>query len=310
MARFSAGTVIAAGFRLIGRHPGAVLAWGLAYVAVALAPLIAIFWNDLPILIGLYLKIMQSLMAGVAPPVDDPELVRAQGLLVAFEFTQLGLNLLAVALVSCAVYRAVLEPERKAFAFLRVGQQELWVLVSMLAFALLLFLVLIAGSSVAGLVGQAVGTGTWTGGLVLFLASCGALALVIWMGLRLSPALPMSFAERRFRLMEAWPLTQGEGWRLFGVALCLVSIILFIQMVLAILGQALGLNLPIGGVDGLRTFLSDPAANLTRVGPSLVGLLLMQILTSALSFTVWAAPFAEIYGELKSARPPAPKPAA
>ncbi len=308
MGGFSAIAVIAAGFRLIGRHPGVVLAWGLAYVAVALAPLIAIFWGELPTLIGLYFKIMESLMAGVPPPVNDPELVRAQGLLVAFELTQIGLNLLAVALVGCAVYRAVLEPERKAFAYLRVGLQELWVIVSMLALGLLLFVVLVASSTLAGLVGQAVGTGSWTGGLVLFLASCGAVALVIWMGLRLSLAGPMSFAERRFRLIEAWPLTYGQGWRLFAVALCLVSIILFIQMILAILGQALGLNVPIGGVDGLRAFLADPAANLARVGPSLVGLLLMQVLTSALSFTIWAAPFAEVYRELKDARPAPAKP--
>lgn len=306
MAGFSAAAAITAGFRLIGRHPGVVLTWGLAYVLVAIAPVIAIFWGDLPTLVGVYLKVMESLMAGVSPPVNDPDLVRAQGLLLRFEVAQVGLNLLAITLVSCAIYRSILEPERKAFAYLRVGLQELWVVASMLALGLLLFVVLVASSSVAGLIGQAVGTGTWTGGLILFLASCGAVALVIWMGLRLSLAAPMSFATRRFRLMEAWPLTYGQGWRLFGVALSLACIILFIQMLLAAVDQALGLNAAMGGLDGLRAFLANPAAGLARLGPSLVGMVLMQILVSALTFTIWAAPFAEIYRELSGARPAAP----
>ena len=309
MAGFSASTAILSGFRLIGRHPGMVLAWGLAYVAVALAPLLILFWGDLPTLLGLYSKIMQSLMAGAAPPVNDPDLARQQGLLVAFEVSQIGLNLLAVTLVSCAIYRAVLEPERKAFGYLRVGMQELWVLASMLALGVVLVAVLITSSVAVGLVGQAVGAGTWLGGLILFLASCGAVALVIWVALRLSMAAPMSFAQRRFRLAEAWPLTHGQGWRLFGVALGLAAMILLIQMVLATLSQALGFGSAFARIDDLRAFLADPAAHLARMGPSLAGLVLMQVLVSALSFTLWAAPFAEIYRELSGAGPAPAKPA-
>ena len=310
MAGFSARTAILSGFRLIGRHPGVVLIWGLAYVLVALVPLLILFWGDLPTLLGLYAKIMQSLMAGVAPGASDPDLARQQGLLAAFEFSQLGLNLLAVTLVSCAIYRAVLEPERKAFAYLRVGLQELWVIASMLALVVVLAAVLIASSAAVGLVGQAVGTGAWIGGLILFLTSCGAIALVIWVALRLSLAAPMSFAERRFRLTEAWPLTQGQGWRLFGVALGLASMILLIQMVLATLGQVLGLGSSLARIDDLRAFLANPAADLARMGPSLAGLALMQVLVSAFSFTLWAAPFAEIYRELSAARPTVAKPPA
>jgi hypothetical protein len=309
MAGFSASTAILSGFRLVGRHPGVVLVWGLAYVLVALVPLLVLFWGDLPTLLGLYAKIMQSLMAGVAPAANDPDLARQQGLLAAFEFSQLGLNLLAGTLVSCAVYRAVLEPERKAFAYLRVGLQELWVIASMLALVVVLVAVLIASSAAVGLVGQAVGAGAWIGGLILFLTSCGAIALVIWVALRLSLAAPMSFAERRFRLTEAWPLTHGQGWRLFGVALGLASMILLIQMVLATLSQVMGLGSSLARIDDLRAFLANPAADLAHMGPSLAGLALMQVLVSALSFTLWAAPFAEIYRELSAARAAPAKPA-
>jgi hypothetical protein len=309
MAGFSASTAILSGFRLVGRHPGVVLVWGLAYVLVALVPLLVLFWGDLPTLLGLYAKIMQSLMAGVAPAANDPDLARQQGLLAAFEFSQLGLNLLAVTLVSCAIYRAVLEPERKAFAYLRVGLQELWVIASTLALVVVLVAVLIASSAAVGLVGQAVGAGAWIGGLILFLTSCGAIALVIWVALRLSLAAPMSFAERRFRLTEAWPLTHGQGWRLFGVALGLASMILLIQMVLATLSQVMGLGSSLARIDDLRAFLANPAADLAHMGPSLAGLALMQVLVSALSFTLWAAPFAEIYRELSAARAAPAKPA-
>lgn len=305
MAGFSASAAIVSGFRLIGRHPGVVFTWGVAYLMVALVPLLTLFWGDLPTVLGLYSRIMQSLMAGAVPTANDPELMRQQGLLIAFEFSQLGLNLLAGTLVSCAVYRAVLEPERKAFAYLRVGLQELCVVASMLALGVLLVAVLIASSAAVGLIAQAVGTGSWIGGLILFLASCAAVALLIWVALRLSMAAPMSFADRRFRLTEAWPLTQGQGWRLFAVALGLASLILLIQMVLATLGQAMGVGAPLARIEDLQAFLANPAADLARLGPSLAGLILMQILVSALSFTLWAAPFAEIYRELSKA-PPAP----
>jgi hypothetical protein len=303
MAGFSAGAAIMSGFRLIGRHPGVVLVWGLAYVAVALAPVIALFWRDLPTLLDLYARIMQSLASGAAPPVNDPDFVRQQGLLVAFEACQIGLNLLAVTLVSCAVYRAVLEPERKAFAYLRVGLQELWVLASLLGLVAVLVAVLVASSTVAGLIGQAAGPTTWTGGLIVFLASCGVVALVIWVALRLSLAAPMSFAERRFRLTEAWPLTRGHGWRLFGVAVGVVALTLLIQMVMATFAQALGVGAALGQLADLRAFLADPAAHMARVGPSLAGLAVLQVLVSALGLTLWATPFAEIYRELSGARP-------
>jgi hypothetical protein len=309
MTGFSGGAAIVSGVRLIGRHPGVVLTWGLAYLLVALVPLLALFWGELPTVLGLYSKIMQSLLAGAVPPVTDPDLVRQQGLLIAFEFSQLGLNLLAGTLVSCAVYRAVLEPERKAFAYLRVGLQELCVIASMLALGVLLIAVLIASSAAVGLIAQAVGAESWIGGLVLFLASCGAVALLIWVALRLSMAAPMSFAERRFRLTEAWPLTHGQGWRLFAVALGLASLILLIQMVLATLGQAMGVGAPLARIEDLQAFLANPAADLARLAPSLAGLVAMQILVSALSFTLWAAPFAEIYRELSAPSLTSAKPA-
>jgi hypothetical protein len=306
MAGFSASAAMASGFRLIGRHPGVVLTWGAAYLVVAMAPLLAVFWGDLPALLGLYSKIMRSLMAGAVPTANDPELVSRQGLMIAFEMSQLGLNLLAAGLVSCAVYRAVLEPERKAFAYLRVGLQEFWVMASMLALGVLLIALMIASSAAVGLIAQTVGAGSWLGGLLLFLASCGAFALVIWVALRLSMAAPMSFAERRFRLTEAWPLTHGQGWRLFAVALGLASLILLIQMVLATLGQALGVGAPLARIEDLQGFVAHPAANLARLGPALASLVVMQILVSAFSFTLWAAPFAEIYRELTAPGPAKP----
>lgn len=298
MAGFSASAAILSGFRLIGRHPGVVLTWGLAYVAVSMGPLLALFWWDLPTLIGLYARMMQGLIGGAPLAVNDPELVRLQGVLVSFELTQAAMTLLAVALVSSAVYRAVLEPERKAFAYLRLGVQELWVLVSLVALYLLLFFVGLTGAMLVGLVARAGGSGSWGGGLVVFLASCGVVALVIWMALRLSLAAPMSFARRRYELARAWPLTEGQGWRLFGLALALVSLILLVQMLLATVGDVLGIGGALAKPDDLKAFIANPAANLARMGPIVLGLGVLQVLVSALSFTLWTTPFAEIYRDL------------
>lgn len=298
MAGFSASAAMLSGFRLIGRHPVAVLVWGLVYVAVTLVPLIALFWGELPALLGLYAKMMQGLMAGAPPTLADPEMARMQGVLAAFEFTQVALNLLGVTLVSSAVYRAVLEPERKAFAYLRVGAQELWVALSLAGLYLMLIFVGFTGVLSVGLIAQGVGPGSWGGGLVVFLAGFGVLALVIWLALRLSLAAPMSFAGRRFELARAWPLTQGQGWRLVGLALALASLILLVQMALATIGDVLGIGAALSKIDDLKAFLANPAANPGLMAPAVLGLAVLQVLTSALSFTLWTTPFAELYREL------------
>ena len=66
---------------------------------------------------------------------------------------------------------------------------------------------------------QALGYLTPADWAVTGLSGAGCAAIVIWLLARLTLALPASFAAGRIQVMKAWPLSDGNGWRL---ALCLV----------------------------------------------------------------------------------------
>lgn len=302
MAEFSGGAAIASGLRLVGRRPGAVLAWGMVYVLLAIVPQLAMLWPMLPDMLVYYKQVLDSVQAGGALPEPSEHMLRVQAQTVAYQPPQILLGIAAMAVVSCAIYRSVLEPEKTSFASLRLGIQELWVGLVMVVFYVLMTIATVGAVvpvMVAGTVAGAVGGASWSAGLLVFLAACGAVALVIWVALRLSLAAPLSFSQRGFRLFESWALTRGQGWRLFAVVLALACIMIVLEMVLAMVAQAFGAGAVLEHLDEFRAFLAKPPADwLARAAPWIAGLTLLYTVILGLTFTIWTTPFAEIYREL------------
>lgn len=299
MADFSGGAAISSGFRLIGRNPGAVLAWGVAYVAIAILPQFLMMWHVLPDLLTFYHDAFANAQAGT-PPSSDPEFMRIQGEISRYQPIQIVLGVVALAVVNSAIYRAVLEPKNKAWAYLRLGKQELWVGLTTVVFYIALVVAMVAAMIPAIIVGAVAASGpSWTSGLIVFLLACGALFFVIWVILRLSLAAPMSFAQKNFRLFESWRLTQGLGWKLFGVALAIGCIVIALELALMVVAFTLISATGVAHADQIQAFFQHPPTDLAvRAIPWLAGICGVYAILCGLMFPILTAPFATIYREL------------
>jgi hypothetical protein len=104
-------------------------------------------------------------------------------------------GLLSAAVVNAAVYRAVIEPRNRGFAYLRFGMREIWLIVLYLAQFLLWFAMIVAAviavAIIAGLTGHFAGR-SW-GVLAGVVAGLLAAFTLIVVALRLSMAAPTSF---------------------------------------------------------------------------------------------------------------------
>ncbi|HEX6861133.1 MAG TPA: hypothetical protein VF138_13155, partial [Caulobacteraceae bacterium] len=130
-------------------------------------------------------------------------------------------------------------------------------------------------------------------------AGLALLAAMAWTALRLSMALPMSFAERRFRFFEAWTLTRGEGGALFLIGLLLIAILILMEAVIGgVVGGAMlaffaGHPPSEGAVEA---FFAQPVSDwATQLAPfAVVGGVALALLGAAF-YAVMYAPWAAAY---------------
>jgi hypothetical protein len=311
MARFSVTDAAVAGFGVIRREPLAVLTWGLAILVVAVLPMAGLIWAIFPQFFDL-VREAESQTSAATP--GDPAMI---GRIMQVQSQMMVLNVLTSvggvalqAVLAGAVFRVVLEPDQRRFAFLRVGGQELWLgllylvlgiltyiafLVAMLAVALL--------AGIAYLIGSSAGTGAGVVACVVvaIVAGLGAYAALIWAMLRLSMAGPMSFAERKFLLFESWAFTRGQAGALFGMALLVGLILIALELVIFAL---FGVGMFAVGARLLPQFQAlehQPPAGWARVLWPFVGV--AAVVGSFLTAGVMAllfAPWATAYRDLRA----------
>ena len=242
MAKLSASDAVGAGFGLIRRRPLSVLVWGLFAVVVIYGPLIP----AAGVIVPAYLEMIQPSLHPETPP-DMSRLMGEEMRMFGALAWMWPLGLIAAAINLGAVYRAVLEPQKRSFAYLRVGMQEVWLLALMLTEFLLVSLYMIAAGLVVALgcvVAARFGGGAVATlvGLTLGLAS---VILAAWLWLRLSLAAPMTFAAGKFRLFESWALTRGHAGQLMLLVLLLIAVMT-------------GLSLVLQAIEGIPFLLFDP----------------------------------------------------
>jgi hypothetical protein len=131
-----------------------------------------------------------------------------------------------------ATQRAVLRPAERSFFFLRFGGDEL----RLMGLAFFLMVCIGIGMFVAELVliiviaiiAVTTGSAVFTGllGLVAF---CVLMCATIYVEVRFSLVFPLSFVRRNFIIGEAWRLSKGRFWTLFGA----YFVIMLLYMVLA-----------------------------------------------------------------------------
>jgi hypothetical protein len=231
----SVGSILGGAFGLVRRHPVSVLIWGLLYMAAIAGLLFAIrplFAVDADLF-------SQQLAAGADKPLTpqdlQPYMARFQSAGGILFLSEIGLFAF-VMIVFTATQRAVLRPAERGFAYLRIGGDELRLIglglflavciyiASILAMLAMMIVVGIAFAITLAATGSPV-----VGILLLSIALLVLIGATIYAEVRLSLAFPLTFIRRSFVIGEAWQLTKGRFWTLFGA----YFVIGLVQMVLA-----------------------------------------------------------------------------
>lgn len=285
MSAFSIGAAVESGFAVVRRNPGAICVWAMVYWALTLPPT----------LVG------SALSLAAAEAMSDPQALIA---LLPFHVVGVVLSILTGALLTCAVYRVVLEPDRKLRWYLALGAQERWI--ALVGCAMLLVLLL---------VGAVVSLPVWLAAavlhlreqppavaetLILVLLGGAALAAWAWVAVRLSLALPMSFERRAFCLKESWALTRRHAWRMFVAYWAAYTLLCFALFAVGIVLLIGGLLLsPLLGLGSLDALLASPAPAIAFFAFVALPLSVLNVA----SYAITLAPGASIYRQLSA--PPA-----
>jgi hypothetical protein len=292
MREVSVGGAVAAGFRLIAREPLAFLAWVALYGIVGIAPQM-LGW-------AASLNTLSAVQAGAVAPAA---LAEAMGPMQRFQPVTVLTGCLSAMFLYGAGFRAMLYPDERRYFYLRLGARELWMALTSIVllviyvlalFAMIIpFMIVIFGASAAG-----GGAGAAIGLLVGVPLVVVAMGVVLWGLSRLSVALPMSFAQRTFRIPEAWKMTKGHAGRIFLVMLALVALVLLAELlVVALFAGVFSLFMPLAELGKL--FTENPAKLFTTISPAAwVLVAIVWSLFGTAVGTVFAGALAQIYSDL------------
>lgn len=230
MARFSIGTAIGEAFSLLGRRPLSVFVWGLLMVAPIVAGM------------GFMLPMMGELFASIPTEAESTQAVHEAMMADMMQFQgvsalmQLG-QLALMVVVYTAVMRAVVRPKERSFFSLRVGMDELAVLVVGIAVCVGVYAVMI----IMALLGAGIGFSVWglgppaNGVIIAVMVIVFVLAILLALA-RVSLIAPASVLTRSFAFVEGWRLGHGRTGALFGMSLLIVLIVFAIELVLMVIG--------------------------------------------------------------------------
>ncbi len=297
---FSATDAAFEGFRLVRRNPLALVAWTLLYAVLTLTALFSLSNMIGPLEAW---TVQAEALDGIDNPSLDQvmEMMAGLGAIMVQVAWLLPISLVVGAMLAAAVARGVLKPSGDPFGYLRLGMDELRVLVvtfvlglvmSLGAFvAVLAFAMLIRAASAGG------------GGLAAIAGVVGFLALVcffVWLSVRLSLAVPITVAEKRFAFFDSFALTKGRFWPLLGMAVLAIVMVLLVQLLSSIV------SMPIALASGMESwsFGADQdseavIAALDVSNPWVIAHAVVEAIVSALTVGILYAPFTAAYRAIK-----------
>ena len=300
MTGFSGAETLATPWRVIRRHPLAVLVWGLIVVVPSFGGVALVF----------------SLMAGM--PIDDmsgsqamapdlfAQMMQMQAASLLVNIVQMVLAIVVWAAANRATLR-IGRPER-AF-FLRLGLDELRLAVVGLALFggvyLAMIIVILLGAALGIVVWQ---TGGETAGVVfaVLMVLAGLIVMVLALA-RVSLIAPAGLVLGRFGFSEGWALARGQTVKLAGlmVASWLIYMLTYFSIIAVIFAAmvALGAFQGLATVEDPQTF-ADAFPSLGTLAPWMAAGLLPIAFLYGVVMTLLTAPFASACRQLMDNAPP------
>lgn len=291
------------GFGVIGRNPLAVLVWALFVGVVGVLPAFALFGG----IFNTVTELIAAEQRGVEP---TPEMVMPMlGSIFALLPVLMLSGLVVRVVLTGAVFRAVLFPKDSGWFYLRLGARELWlalllIVVGIVAFAVVMVimafavpLMFIVGPDADPMV-QSI--------LVRFMM-LPLYGVLLFLFARFCLAFPMTFAESRFRLVESWTMTRGNGWRILLVLLLLLALVIVAEIILGVLILAtIAAIIGAGAMKGdwseeriVAFFSQDPSVWMQSLLPWIIGGAVIASILTVLMAVIFTAPWAEAYRQLR-----------
>jgi hypothetical protein len=290
---FSASDAAFEGFRLARRSPLTILIWALFYGLMTVV-MFAIAGGAM----GNFMELAQGMETGGEP--SEAEVMAFMSAYFGFLGLILPVSLILGSVAYAAVNRAIVRPAESAFGYLRLGMDEVRVLVVQIALGLIFGLGFgLLGGAVFGLLGAAMGMAGESMapllGLLMFVAIIAVACAAVWVTVRLSLALPITVAERRIAIFESWNLTRGHFWSLLGMALLAFVMCIVVQILLSIVLMPV-LYFAGGGLENLSALETmTPVEIMTAMAPVAIAILVFSAIVSALQAAIIYTPFASAY---------------
>ncbi|MBR7619419.1 hypothetical protein JKL49_08475 [Phenylobacterium sp. 20VBR1] len=277
MTKFSPSDSALEGFRITRERPGTILAWSLVYflgIMVIAMIMVTALGPD-------FIKFVQK--GGL----ESGDAGAYGAVLRQHQVAFLAIIVISIFLLSVlmgGIYRLALRPSEKGIAHLRLGADELRLTVVNLAlFSVgVLFLVLTFGAAKLG-------------GPFGVLVSLALAVAMIWAGVRLLLATPMTFAEHRIAILDSWRLTKGHFWSLFGMTILAIIFYIMVWLLFSIISYATV------AIAGGNEAISNPANLAPLAIVAFIATLMVQLLLPILQVVMIYSPLAEAYRELTGA---------
>jgi hypothetical protein len=293
------------GFRLIRREPRTIAIWAVFSVVAGVALTAAMIASG-----------FGRFMGATAQGTMTPEALMG---FVVGEVVAIGGAILIASIMGAGVYRAILRPAESPLTRLRLGGDELRLVLLSLIMGVVFTGLLIAMAIPVALVGVAIGVAGVAGHggaepnagamagivLVVVLGYLLIFAGLVFFAVRLSLAGVMTFAERRLRVFESWRLTKGRFWRLLG---CYgLAVVLMLPIYMVMMTVYFGVTFAFSGGDAGRAMSQIAQPEMTSLAayfsPARIVYLVLAGAMSGVLNAVMYAPAAAVYREIADTRP-------
>jgi hypothetical protein len=158
---------------------------------------------------------------------NDPSAMT--GALIPIYLISFVMMLVGLVLYSAAM-RAVLRPGANSVGYIRLGMDELRLLGLLILFGIAGFVLVFGFAILAGVIGVSAAAGSqssWVAFIVMSLIPLAVLSAMLFLVIRFSLAFPLTLHRGKIAIGEAWTLSRGRFWTLFGAAL-VISLLVFV----------------------------------------------------------------------------------